>query len=89
MEMNNIGISTNASRASFGTVNGTETTAAAQQKPTAHHTENLTIRSAGPSAPGEVPAIDFPDEAAARNDRLGQLVSAAFSLPPPPPPNFL
>ena len=88
MDMN-ISISANANKAVLGTVDDTGGAAAAQAKSAAKLSDNLTIKSAEPYAPGEIPAIDFPDEATARSDRLGQLVNAAFSLPPPPPPNFL
>ena len=88
MDMN-ISISANANKAVLGTVDDTGVAAAAHAKPTAKLSDNLTIKSAEPSAPGEIQSIDFPDEDAARNDKLGQLVNAAFSLPPPPPPNFL
>ena len=83
MDMN-ISISANANKAVLGTVDETGVAAAAHTKSTARLSDNLTIKSAGPSAPGEIAAIDFPDEDAARNDKLGQLVNAAFSLPPPP-----
>ena len=83
MDMN-ISISANANKAVLGTVDDTGVAAAEHTKATARRDDNLTIKSAEPSAPGEIQAIDFPDEAAARNDKLGQLVNAAFSLPPPP-----
>ena len=85
MDMN-ININTNANKAVLSTVDGTGVAAAAHTKSTASRSDNLTIKSAEPSAPGEISAIDFPDEDAARNDKLGQLVNAAFSLPPPPFP---
>ena len=88
MDMN-ISINANANKAVLGTVDDTGVAAAEHTKATARLSDNLTIKSAGTYAPGEIPAIDFPDEATARSDRLGQLVNAAFSLPPPPPPNFL
>lgn len=34
------------------------------------------------------PVADVPDEALSRDDALGRLVNAAFSLPPPPMPAF-
>ena len=83
MDMN-ISINANANKAILGTVDDTGVAAAEHTKATARRDDNLTIKSAEPSAPGEIQAIDFPDEAAARNDKLGQLVNAAFSLPPPP-----
>ena len=85
MDMN-ISINANANKAVLGTVDDTGVAAAEHAKSTAKRPDNLTIKSAEPSAPGEIQAIDFPDEDAARNDKLGQLVNAAFSLPPPPLP---
>ncbi len=79
---------------SFNTgVNSTNATNAASQTgqmngippPKAKLAEDLSISTAE-TVPGDVPDIDFPeDERNARTDRLGQLVSAAFSLPAPPP----
>ena len=83
MDMN-ISINANANKAVLGTVDDTGVAAAEHTKSTAKRSDNLTIKSAEPSATGEIQAIDFPDEDAARNDKLGQLVNAAFSLPPPP-----
>ena len=83
MDMN-ISINANANKAVLGTVDDTGVAAAEHAKSTVKRSDNLTIKSAEPSAPGEIQAIDFPDEDAARNDKLGQLVNAAFSLPPPP-----
>ena len=88
MDMN-ISINANANKAVLGTVDDTGVAAAEHAKSTVKRSDNLTIKSAEPSAPGEISAIDFQDEATARSDKLGQLVNAAFSLPPPPPPNFL
>ena len=34
------------------------------------------------------PVADVPDAALGRDDALGKLVNAAFSLPPPPMPTF-
>ena len=34
------------------------------------------------------PVADVPDEALSRDDALGKLVLAAFSMPPPPMPAF-
>ena len=34
------------------------------------------------------PISDVPDDALSRDDALGKLVNAAFSLPPPPMPAF-
>lgn len=88
MDMN-IGINANANRTGFGAVGETGAASAANAKPAARQQDNITIRSAETSELGGIPAIDFPDEEAARSDRLGKLVNAAFSLPPPPPPPFL
>lgn len=52
-------------------------------------TRNVDIRSADLDAlRRSEPVADIPDDALVRDDALGQLVHAAFSLPPPPMPVF-
>ncbi len=48
---------------------------------------DLTITQSA-AAPEEVSAAAIPDSALARDDALGKLVSAAFTLPAPPMPQF-
>ena len=49
---------------------------------------DLTITNAA-VAPGEVTSAEIPEDALARDDKLGQLIAGAFNLPPPPMPNFM
>ena len=52
------------------------------------HVSNLlsTVQAAGLASAEPVGAV--PDEALSRDDELGKLMKAAFSLPPPPMPSF-
>ena len=47
----------------------------------------LTITEAV-AAPEDIAAAEIPDAALSRDDALGKLVGAAFSLPPPALPDF-
>ena len=67
-----------------------ETTGASQ----ASRSTSLNISSPSPHAQSvdlssAEPVADVPPEALSRDDELGKLVSAAFSLPPPPMPSFM
>ena len=76
-----ISINANANKAILGTMDDTGVAAAEHTKATARRDDNLTIKSAEPSAPGEISAIDFPSEDVARSDKLGQLVNERGVLP--------
>ena len=49
----------------------------------------VTITNAPSGLASAEPVADIPDAALSRDDALGKLVSAAFSLPPPPMPAFV
>ena len=55
---------------------------------TSLHISNLesNVQSAGLTS--AEPVAEVPDGALSRDDELGKLMNAAFSLPPPPMPNF-
>lgn len=50
--------------------------------------DTVTITNAPSGLASAEPVADIPDAALSRDDALGKLISAAFSLPPPPMPAF-
>ena len=50
--------------------------------------EKLQIKQPQAEAWASEPVADVPDSALRRDDDLGKLISAAFSLPPPPMPEL-
>ena len=83
INLGNIGIKTG-----LAGVNGANAGHVAEKAGASPMSANLTIgaRVAG-IASGE-PVAEVPAEALTRDDKLGMLVDAAFSLPPPPMPDF-
>ena len=51
--------------------------------------DTVTITNAPSGLASAEPVADIPDAALLRDDALGKLVNAAFSLPPPPMPAFI
>ena len=49
---------------------------------------NITIGMGPEALASAEPTVDVPDSALSRDDDIGRLVNAAFSLPPPPMPDF-
>ena len=62
--------------------------AAGQEKSGGTGKANLTIGRDSAAIALSEPVLDVPDAELSRTDRLGELVKAAFSLPPPPMPEF-
>lgn len=60
---------------------------AAKGQAQAGHVPEMTITQAA-AAPEDIEAAGIPDAALSRDDSLGALVNAAFSLPPPAMPDF-
>ena len=68
-------------------IGGAQNTVPAGKAKEAAARPDLTITQSA-AAPEEVSAAAIPDSALARDDALGKLVSAAFTLPAPPMPQF-
>ena len=57
-------------------------------KPEIPQLKGLTVSVKPAEGQSAEPVIDVPDAALTRDDPLGDLMKAAFNLPPPPMPKF-
>ncbi len=84
INLNNIGLKGGTLDVGIGDIGAGMVDAARAARPSA----NLEITAGASGLTAAEPVADVPDSALARDDALGRLVTAAFSLQPPAMPQF-
>lgn len=80
----NLGVRPDMQGTGVGGVGG----AAEDTSKVSRRTANLTVEKGVDALSSAEPTAEISADALSRDDDLGKLVNAAFSLPPPPPPDF-